>query len=283
MNLGFTDIRSFEPGEMAILEDGALHFARFAPPARRARCFFEWVYFASVASVIDDMPVHDVRTRLGQYLAEREDQPRDADCIVVPVPDTARTTANAFARHLGIPYVEGIVRNRYVGRTFIQPQNIRGASAKQKYTLLPSLLAGKRVFILEDSIVRSTTLLTLVKQLRDVGKVKEVHIRVSCPPIVSPCYYGIDMSTRDELFAPGFIPEGYNGIPSPAMQANMAQALGVDSLRYLSVADIAASLQTTTETLCIGCINGCYPTPCGQRLAQDTLLKPFGNCGRAYE
>ena len=117
LNLGFTDIRSLEPGEMAVLEHGKLRFARFAHAARRARCFFEWVYFANPASVIDGVDVHDTRNRLGQYLAEQEDQPLDGDCVVVPVPDTARTTANAYARQLGLPYAEGIIRNRYVGRT----------------------------------------------------------------------------------------------------------------------------------------------------------------------
>jgi amidophosphoribosyltransferase len=283
MNLGFTDIHSLQPGQMAILEDGALRFARFAPCDRQARCFFEWIYFANLASVIDDIPVHDVRNRLGQRLAEQEDQPLDNDCIVVPVPDTARTTANAFACHLGLPYQEGIIRNRYVGRTFIQPENIRGESAQRKYTLIPSVLRGKRVFILEDSIVRSTTLVALVKQLRQIGQAREVHIRVSCPPIVSPCFYGIDMSTRQELFAPQFAPDGYAGIPDTEMQAAMARELGVDSLRYLSVPDIAASLQTGVDTLCTGCVTGCYPTACGQRLARETLLEPAEAGGRSYE
>jgi amidophosphoribosyltransferase len=283
MNLGFTDIRSLQPGEMAILEDGKLRFTRFAANGRRARCFFEWIYFANLASVIDDIPVHDVRVRLGQHLANQEDQPLDGDCIVVPVPDTARTTAGAFAHHLGLPYVEGVIRNRYVGRTFIQPENIRGVSAQRKYTLIPSVLKGKRVFLLEDSIVRSTTLLTLIRQLRQIGGAREVHIRVSCPPIVSPCFYGIDMSTRSELFAPPFTPDNYAGIPEPAMLGEMAQALGVDSLRYLGVPDIAASLQAGVDTLCTGCVTGCYPTLCGQRLADETAREPVGVGGRSYE
>ncbi|MHB0939884.1 MAG: amidophosphoribosyltransferase [Armatimonadota bacterium] len=282
MNLGFADIHSLQPGEMAILEDGKLRFTRFAANGRQARCFFEWIYFASLASVIDDIPVNDVRIRLGKQLADLEDQSLDGDCIVVAVPDTARTTAGAYAHRLGLPYVEGIIRNRYVGRTFIQPENIRGVCAQRKYTLIPSVLKGKRVFLVEDSIVRSTTLLTLIRQLRQIG-VREVHIRVSCPPIVSPCFYGIDMSTRGELFAPSFTPDGYASIPDPAMLGEMARALGVDSLRYLGVPDIAASLQTGTDTLCTGCVTGCYPTPCGQRLADETLREPVGVGGRSYE
>lgn len=283
MNLGFADIRSLRPGEMAILENGKLRFTRFAANGRKARCFFEWIYFASLASVIDDIPVNDVRNRLGRQLADVEDQPLDGDCIVVPVPDTARTTAGAFAHSLGLPYVEGVIRNRYVGRTFIQPENIRGMCAQRKYTLIPSVLKGKRVFLVEDSIVRSTTLLTLIQQLRHIGGAREVHVRVSCPPIVSPCFYGIDMSTRGELFAPPFTPGGYDGVPKPEMLAEMARALGVDSLRYLGVPDIAASLQAGVDTLCAGCVTGRYPTPCGQRLADETLLEPASVGGRSYE
>ena len=134
------------------------------------------------------------------------------------------------------------------------------------------------MFILEDSIVRSTTLLTLITQLRQCGA-KEVHVRVSCPPIVSPCFYGIDMSTSGELFAPQFTTADYTGVPTPAMHADMAHALGLNSLRYLSVHDVATALHTTEHTLCTGCITGCYPTPCGQQLAQEAVAAGE----RAYE
>lgn len=282
MNLGFTEIHSLEPGQMAIIEEGRLRFERFAPRGPLARCFFEWIYFANVASEIDGIQVDDVRHRLGEQLATLETQTLDGDCLVVPVPDTARTTAHAFAYRLGVRFTEGIIRNRYVGRTFIQPDNIRGWCAQRKYTLIPSALRGKRVFIVEDSIVRSTTLLTLVKQLRELGGVKEIHIRVACPPIVSPCFYGIDMSTRGELFAPPFVPAEYAGVPTPAMHQRMAEALGVDSLRYLGAPEIAASLRTGQETLCTGCITGAYPTPCGRELAAAAREQPV-LAGRSYE
>jgi len=283
-NVGFSDIHPLEPGQMAIVEDGRLRFERFAPAGRPAHCFFEWVYFSGVASTIDDSSVYVARSRLGQRLAELEDQPLDASCIVVPVPDTAKAAADAFAFALGIPSVEGLIRNRYVGRTFIEPTGTRSDRARCKYTSLPAVLAGKRVFLVEDSIVRSTTLRSLVGQLRQRGRAREVHVRVACPPIVAPCFYGIDMSTIGELFAPPFMPPDYAGRPAPAVQKRMARELGVDSLRYLSVSDLGPCIRMAGNHLCTGCVTGRYPTPAGNRLlklARGRLRR--GKSGRTYE
>ncbi len=168
-NIGFADIQSLKPGEMAIIENGGVRIRRFAPSPRKARCFFEWVYFSNVASEIDGSSVYLARSRSGQKLAEMEDEEMDDDCIVVPVPDTAKGAADAFAYAMKVPCVEGLIRNRYIGRTFIQPTSSRGRSAKGKYTPLPGVLAGKRVFLIEDSIVRSTTLVTLAEKIRSRG------------------------------------------------------------------------------------------------------------------
>ncbi|MBI5725978.1 MAG: amidophosphoribosyltransferase [Planctomycetes bacterium] len=268
-NMGFTDIRSLAPGEMAMIENGRLTFRRYARPRRSARCFFEWVYFSSVASQIDGSTVYTARSRLGRHLADLEDQKLDSSCIVVPVPDTAKAAADAFAFRLGLPCLEGLIRNRYVGRTFIQPNSTRKASAKSKYTPLPAVLKGKRVFLIEDSIVRSTTLAVLARRLRAEGGAKEVHVRVSCPPIVSPCFYGIDMSTLGELFAPRFCPKGYRGTPTLGMFRAMAKKLELDSLRYLSVSDLGTCLGVDGRTLCTGCVTAGYPTEWGNRLLQS--------------
>jgi len=212
-----------------------------------------------------------------------EDQPA-ADAIVVPVPDTAKAAADAFAYHLGLPCLEGLIRNRYVGRTFIQPTQTRRRSAEGKYTPLPHVLAGKRVFLVEDSIVRSTTLATLARQLRRRGRAREIHVRVACPPIIAPCFYGIDMSTLDELFAPAFAPPRYRGEPTPDMLARMAKALGLDSLRYLSAGEMARCLGLGPERLCLGCVTGRYPTAWGQkqmRRAREALGR--GSSRRTYE
>ena len=284
-NMGFTKIQFLEPGQMAVVENGKLRFEQFAKACQPARCFFEWIYFSNVASTIDGSSVYMARVRSGQRLAELEDQKMDDRCIVVPVPDTAKAAADAFAYRMGIPSVEGIIRNRYVGRTFIQPSSSRSRSAKGKYTPLPAVMAGKRVFLVEDSIVRSTTLATLVSQIRKRGRAREVHVRVACPPIVSPCFYGIDMSTVGELFAPKFLPRGrYNGSPSDAMLTEMAKALGVDSLRYLSVDDIGPCLDLPGQSLCKGCVTGKYPTIWGNKLYRRA--KASAGCGsakRTYE
>jgi len=283
-NLGFREIHSLEPGTMAIVENGRLRFETFHERAHRSRCFFEWVYFANVASEIDESGVYLARARSGERLADREDQPIDKDCIVVPVPDTAKAAADAFAYRLGLPCVEGLIRNRYIGRTFIQPTSTRKNSAKSKYTPLPGVLAGKRVFLVEDSIVRSTTLSGLAEQLRKRGRAKEVHVRVACPPIVAPCFYGIDMSTLGELFARPFVGRGYTGTLSDEQRTRMADALKVNSLRYLNVDDVGPCLDVAQDSLCLGCVTGKYPSQGGNRLmrsAKRNLSSPQG--GRTYE
>src|SRR5262249_55753244 len=207
-NLGFRDVRSLEPGEMVVIQNDQLRIERFAPRQNPAHCFFEWIYFANVASNLDERSVYLSRSALGKELARQERQlarvPMDEDTIVVPVPDTGKAAADAMAYDLGLRSVEGLMRNRYVGRTFIEGEN-RASRAKLKYTPLPEVLAGKRVLLIEDTIVRSTTLKSLLHHIRDRGGAREVHVRVACPPIIAPCFYGIDMSTIGELFAPRFM------------------------------------------------------------------------------
>ena len=272
-NMGFSDIRHLAPGTMALVHDGRLSIRRFARAKREAHCFFEWVYFANVASVIDRAGVYVSRSRSGQRLAEQEDQPIGADCIVVPVPDTAKAAADAFAYQLGIPSVEGLIRNRYVGRAFIQPDASRRIIAKYKYTPLPAVLAGKRVFLVEDSIVRSTTLASLVDLMRRPGGAKEIHVRVACPPIVAPCFYGIDMSTLGELFAPKHVRRSCRGRLAEQTAARMARALNLDSLRYLQVDDLSDCIGIGLDRLCLGCVLGGYPTEWGNRLVRRARRK----------
>ncbi len=282
-NIGFTKIRDLAPGEMILIENGKLRCERFARPRRHAHCFFEWVYFSNVASAIAESSVYKTRARAGKRLAELEDQDMDSSCIVVPVPDTAKAAADAFAYETGIPSVEGLIRNRYVGRTFIEPSTTRKRTAKSKYTPLPAVLGGKRVFLIEDSIVRSTTLAMLAGQIRKRGRAKEIHVRVACPPIVAPCFYGIDMSTLSELFAPKFISPRYDGTPSEKMLGKMAKALSLDSLRYLSVADLGPCLNIDGRALCTGCVAGKYPTAWGNRLMKRAKRNSkAGRAGRTY-
>jgi amidophosphoribosyltransferase len=284
INAGFRHAKPLEPGEMVIVEDGELRVERFAPTGRKARCFFEWVYFSNVASSIDGAGVYLTRANTGRLLAEQETVEVNGNCVAVAVPDTAKAAADAFAYALSIPSMEGLIRNRYVGRTFIQPPSTRGSSAGRKYTPLPSVLAGRRVFLVEDSIVRATTLRALAARLREEGRAREVHVRVACPPIVAPCFYGIDMSTLGELFAPRHVPADYDGHPDAQTLTAMAEALGVDSLRYLEVDDLGPCIGVEPASLCLGCVTGRYPTACGNALMEQARRNfAEGRTGRTYE
>jgi len=180
-----------------------------------------------------------------------------------------------------VPSLEGLIRNRYTGRTFIEGSSNRMRKVETKYTPLRDVLQGKRVLLVEDSIVRSTTMKALLHRLREQGGAKEIHVRVACPPIIAPCFYGIDMSTVDELFAPKFL----RGREINAeVEAEMARALGADSLRYLPVDAISRAIRLDASDLCQACITGKYPTPTGQELYQLALKKTGeGSESRTYE
>ena len=265
-NLGFSaeSIQSLPPGHVISIQNGEFQIRRFAETTRPAHCFFEWIYFANVASTLDGRNVYLSRAALGQKLALRETVPLDSETIVVPVPDTAKAAAAAMAFELGLPCLEGLMRNRYVGRTFIEGKN-RADKARTKYTPVPEVMRNKRVLLVEDTIVRSTTMRALIRQLKSRGGAREVHVRVACPPIVAPCFYGIDMSTVKELFAPRFMPDGRL---TPEVEDAMARELGADSLKYLRIEDLAECVDKPAETLCQACVDGRYPTPAGVRLYQ---------------
>lgn len=275
-NMGFSNVRSLEPGTMAIVDNTGVRIERFAAARTTAHCFFEWIYFANVASTLDERSVYLSRAALGRELARLEDVPLDDDTIVVPVPDTAKAAADAMAYALKLPSVEGLMRNRYVGRTFIEGAAQRETKVRVKYTPLPEVLEDKRVLLVEDSIVRSTTLRALVKEIRQRGKAREIHLRVACPPIIAPCFYGIDMSTQSELIAPRFSDLPTGGL-SAAAQQRLADDLEVDSLRYLPIEALARSIDLPADRLCRACLTGRYPTPIGQRLFESDRLDSCAN------
>jgi amidophosphoribosyltransferase len=284
-NIGLANIKSLEPGEMIVIQNNKLRLERFAPKRQPSHCFFEWIYFANVASNLDERSVYLSRAALGRELAIQEHKlgkvPLDDDTIVVPVPDTGKAAADAMAYELGVPSVEGLMRNRYIGRTFIEGAN-RADRVRMKYTPLRDVLQGKRVLLIEDTIVRSTTLKALLHHVRDRGGAKEIHVRVACPPIIAPCFYGIDMSTIDELWAPKFM-DGPR--LNEAQQAAMARELGADSLCYLPLEAVARCIGLPEDRLCRGCLTGDYPTPTGERLYQLALRQSEdGHAnGRTYE
>jgi amidophosphoribosyltransferase len=285
LNLGFSEVKSLAPGEMIVIQDGEIRHARFAPEQPTAHCFFEWIYFANVASNLDGRGVYLARAALGKELARQERRLGrvpldDRDTIVVPVPDTGKAAADAMAFELGLPSMEGLIRNRYIGRTFIEGQN-RAERVQLKYTPLREVLEGKRVLLIEDTIVRSTTMKTLLADLHRRGGAKEVHVRVACPPIIAPCFYGIDMSTVRELFAPRFMS---GPRITDAEQEAMAAELGADSLAYLPIEAVARCIGLDPSALCRGCLTGEYPTPTGERLYQLSLRHRGTNGnGRTYE
>jgi amidophosphoribosyltransferase len=268
-NLGFPreGIRSLAPGHAIVIEKNQLTVEPFAASSGRAHCFFEWIYFANVASTFDGRSVYLSRKALGEELAQLETVPLDEETIVVPVPDTAKGAAAAMAYQLKVPCLEGLMRNRYVGRTFIEGAD-RAEKVRLKYTPLREVLEGKRVLLVEDTIVRSTTLQSLVEQVRNLGGAREIHVRVACPPIIAPCFYGIDMSTVDELIAPRYCVDGQITEES---QQRLATWLGADSLRYLPVESVARAIGLPTDHLCRACITGKYPTPAGEKLYQIAL------------
>lgn len=288
LNLGFEreQIMTLPPGHMATVIDGKVEVQSFAESNGTAHCFFEWIYFANVASSLDERSVYLTRKHLGEELAKLEEADpcfdwKDGNTVVVPVPDTSKAAADAMAFALGIPSVEGLIRNRYSGRTFIEnTQEQRMQLAKAKYTPLREVLEGKRVILVEDSIVRSTTMKVLLGRIYEQGGAKEIHVRVACPPIVAPCFYGIDMSTLNELFAPRFLSDGE---PDDSVHATMASELHCDSLRYLPIASIARAVGMDSSKLCQGCITGSYPTDAGQQLYNLAIDPASCGTGRTYE
>jgi amidophosphoribosyltransferase len=283
LNLGFKHIQSLAPGHLLLVRNGKVEVHQYAESKRTAHCFFEWIYFANVASTLDDRSVYLSRSRLGQELAKLEKDlnlfPIDpTDTVVVPVPDTGKAAADAMAFELGVPAVEGLIRNRYVGRTFIEAGN-RADKVRLKFTPLREVMQGKRVLLVEDSIVRSTTLKTLLNYVRDQGGAREIHVRVACPPIVAPCFYGIDMSTVAELYAPRHMA---GTVPTTDEQARMAAELGADSLVYLPLDAVARCIGLPTDRLCRACLTGGYPTAAGEKLYQLALRKQ-DTAARTYE
>ena len=273
VNCGFTKYRSLKPGYMILAQNGNISIKKYAESKRKAYCMFEWVYFANVSSVLNGKSVYGVRNRLGKELAKLETEKIDKDYVVVSVPDTAKASGDALAYELGVPHVEGLIRNRYVGRTFIEGAG-REDRVRNKYTALYQVVAGKKVILVDDSIVRGATVKQLVRYLKKVGKAKEVHIRVTCPPIKAPCFYGIDMSTIGELLVPGYEQKIDPNKISQDTCRKIAKDIGADSLIYQTQKGLVKALNLPKQDLCMACLNGKYPTPAGCKM-YDNAVKSF--------
>ncbi len=256
-------VRDVEPGEiLEITREGVRSFRLEGSDAESAHCMFEYVYFARADSVIDAEAVHDVRTRIGHILVAEDPSDRDLGDVVIPVPDSGRTHALGFAAATGIPFAEGLMKNRYVHRTFIMPeQALREMGVRMKLNPVAAVVRGKRVVLVDDSIVRGTTMRRIVQMLRDAGA-REVHVRIGSPPIVAPCYLGIDMNTRKQLVAADHSVE------------EIRRIIGADSLRYLSLDGLVEALRKKRTELCTGCLTGVYPVeiPGEKHRVQKTLF-----------
>lgn len=236
-------IRDIAPGEMVLIDEDGPRFRQYAAPLPSA-CIFEYIYFARNDTMLDGLNVYMARRQLGRLLAR--EHPADAD-MVMPVPDSGTSAATGYALESGIPYEEGLVKNRYVGRTFIQPgQALRELKVRLKLSPNSEVIRGKRIVIVDDSIVRGTTTQLLVKMLRQAGA-KEVHVRVSCPPYVSPCFFGIDTPSRDELIGANHDVE------------QIRRLVGADSLGYLSLDGTIAAMEGSGLPFCTGCFTTEYP------------------------
>lgn len=242
--LGAKFEREIRPGEILCIDHKGITSRQFAQPAERlAQCVFEHVYFANPASNIFGQNVQTVRELLGEMLAR--EAPVPADCVI-PMPDSGRSAATGYARASGIPYREGIVPNRYVGRTFIKPsQAERAAAVRLKLNVVRDIVTGKRLIVVDDSIVRGTTTKAKMDQLRQAGA-KEIHLRISCPPIRHPCYFGVDFATRDQLIAHNRQVE------------EIRTFLGVDSLHYLSLEGMLSCVHGPQSKWCTACYDGDY-------------------------
>ena len=245
-NLGADFVRDIEPGEAIIIDKDGLRTLHKSKQRRVASCIFEQIYFARPDSLIDGKLTYSVRKSMGAQLAR--EHPIDAD-VVIGIPDSATAAAVGYAQESGIPYSEGLLKNRYVGRTFIEPdQRVRGLGVKLKLNTLPEVVEGKKLVVVDDSIVRGTTTPHVVNLLRKAGAT-EIHLRVCAPPIQHPCQLGVDMASYDELIA-----------ANKTIQ-EIKNFVGADSLGYLSVEGLVESVGGNGTNHCLGCFTGDHPVP----------------------
>jgi amidophosphoribosyltransferase len=255
--IGAEPVRDLERGEVVVVDVGGVHSFRPFAPQRSAACAFEHVYFARPDSRLFGQSVQAVRKRLGEEL--HHEHPTAAD-LVVPVPDSGLFAAMGYSRAAGIPFELGLVRNHYVGRTFIEPsQQIRNFGVRVKLNPVRDVLQGRRIVLVDDSIVRGTTSRKIVQMCREAGA-KEVHMRISSPPTIGPCYYGIDTPRREDLIAANHSVEGTR------------RFVGADSLHYLSVDGLLRAMRGTREDLCTACWTDEHPVALPRAEAEQLRL-----------
>ncbi|MEM7768892.1 MAG: amidophosphoribosyltransferase [Cyanobacteria bacterium P01_A01_bin.37] len=254
--IGADFVREVEPGEAVWVSDKGISSVHWATPTRKL-CVFEMIYFARPDSVVNDESLYSYRMRLGRQLAR--ESPAEVD-LVMGVPDSGIPAAIGYSQESGISFAEGLIKNRYVGRTFIQPtQSMREVGIRVKLNPLKDVLVGKRILIVDDSIVRGTTSRKIVKALRDAGAT-EVHMRISSPPVTHPCFYGIDTDTQDQLIA------------ATESVSEIQEIIGVDSLAYLSWEGMLDATQESRDRFCSACFTGNYPIDIPEQMQRSKLM-----------
>lgn len=250
-------VREIAPGEMAVIDDNGLHFHQVMEPNKPSMCVFEFIYFARPDSIFLGQNLYAVRKRMGDILFK--ESPVDAD-IVVPVPDSGNSASIGLSQASEIPYGEGLIKNRYIGRTFIQPsQSIRQLGIRLKLNPLASEIKGKRIVLVDDSIVRGNTSKKIVQTLRQAGA-KEIHMRISSPPVVYPCFYGIDTAIRSELIA------------ATQDVESIRKFIEVDSLSYLSLDGLIKSTEIAKDQFCCACFDGDYPIEISEEMKMSKFI-----------
>jgi len=248
-------LRPLNPGEMVVIHENNMTSTHYCDPQPKRQCIFEMIYFARPDSYVFGDVVYERRKAMGAMLAK--EAPVDAD-FVMPFPDSGNYAAVGYSQESGLPLELAMIRNHYVGRTFIQPsQDMRDFAVRVKLNPVKSMVQGKRIIIVEDSVVRGTTIRARVKKLRELGA-REIHLRISCPPIKNPCFYGIDFSSKGELIAANHSPE------------DIARFLGIESLHYLTIPGLVDSV-TEDDAWCLACFDGNYPIPLADKMGKDCL------------
>ncbi|MBL1077586.1 amidophosphoribosyltransferase [Nocardia sp. 2] len=253
--VGASFVREIEPGELLAIDADGVRSMRFANPEPKG-CVFEFVYLARPDSTISGRSVHATRVDIGRRLAK--EHPVEAD-LVIPVPESGTPAAVGYAQGSGVPYGQGLMKNAYVGRTFIQPsQTIRQLGIRLKLNPLREVIRGKRLIVVDDSIVRGNTQRALIRMLREAGAL-EIHVRIASPPVKWPCFYGIDFASRAELIANGAGPDGIEGDSLDEMVEGVRRSIGADSLGYISIDSMIAATEQPRTRLCAACFDGEYP------------------------
>ncbi|NUS93736.1 MAG: amidophosphoribosyltransferase [Nocardia sp.] len=277
--VGASFVREIEPGELLAIDADGVRSSRFANPEPKG-CVFEYVYLARPDSAISGRSIHATRVDIGRRLAA--EHPIDAD-LVIPVPESGTPAAVGYAQGSGLPYGQGLMKNAYVGRTFIQPsQTIRQLGIRLKLNPLREVIRGKRLIVVDDSIVRGNTQRALIRMLREAGAL-EIHVRIASPPVKWPCFYGIDFASRAELVAnnAGIDPDGADGLPADPdaihdMVEGVRRSIGADTLGYISIDGMVAATEQPRTRLCCACFDGNYPIPLPTEAAIGKNLLEFG-------